>query len=254
MPTDTQLMILQDRLGHHFRSPALLLEALTHGSYLQDNAEAGPHNQRLEFLGDSVLQFIITDALYREFTTEREGVLSRRRAVLSKGEFLTKMARDLGLDICLRLSKSEHDTGGRTRASTLEDAFEALIGALYLDTDLATTRKLVLKWYGPLGDRLILTEEAENPKGRLQELVQPAHGNTALRYEVTATTGPRHARAYEVAVFLHDEKLGTGQGSSKKHAEEEAARAGLAYLQAASPPAGGLQAPSTPSANLQSNP
>ena len=122
---------------------------------------------------------------------------------------------------------------------TLEDAFEALIGALYLDTDLATTRKLVLKWYGPLGDRLVLNEEAENPKGRLQEMVQPAHGNTALRYEVTATTGPRHARAYEVAVFLHDEKLGTGQGSSKKHAEEQAARTGLAYLQAKHPPAGG---------------
>ena len=231
MPTDAQLSALQERLGYQFRRPALLLEALTHGSYLQEQPEAGPHNQRLEFLGDSVLQFIITDALYREFTIEREGVLSRRRAVLSKGEFLTKMARDLGLDICLRLSKSEDDTGGRARASILEDAFEALVGALYLDSDLATTRQLVLKWYGPLSDRLVLTEEAENPKGRLQELVQPAHGNTALRYEVLTTTGPRHARAYEVAVFLLDEKLGTGQGTSKKHAEEEAARAGLLFLQ-----------------------
>jgi ribonuclease-3 len=237
MATEAQLSILQARLGYQFRSPALLREALTHGSYLQDQPEAGPHNQRLEFLGDSVLQFIITDALYREFTTEREGVLSRRRAVLSKGEFLTQMARDLGLDTCLHLSKSEADAGGRSRASTLEDAFEALIGALFLDSDLPTTQRLVLHWYGPLAARLALSEGAENPKGRLQELLQPAHGNTALRYEVLGTSGPRHALSYEVAVYLHDEKLGTGRGTSKKSAEEEAARAGLAYLVAKNSPA-----------------
>lgn len=238
MSTDEQLSTLQARLGYQFRSPALLREALTHGSYLQEQPEAGPHNQRLEFLGDSVLQFIITDALYREFTTEREGVLSRRRAVLSKGEFLTQMARDLGLDACLLMSKSEADAGGRGRASTLEDAFEALIGALYLDRDLATVQLLVLRWYGPLAARLLLSEEAENPKGRLQELVQPGHGNTALHYDVLSTSGPRHALAYEVAVFLHAEKLGTGHGTSKKSAEEEAARAGLAFLRAKASAAG----------------
>ena len=221
---------LQARLGYHFRTPALLREALTHGSYLQDQPEAGAHNQRLEFLGDSVLQFIITDALFREFTLEREGVLSKRRAVLSKGEFLTQMARDLGLNTCLRLSKSEDATGGRTRASTLEDAFEALTGAIYLDSDLATVQKLVLKWYGPLLDRLVLAEDAENPKGRLQELIQPAHGNVALRYEVLTTTGPLHARTFSVAVILHEQTIGTGHGSSKKSAEEEAARAGLIFL------------------------
>ena len=225
-----KLAALQKRLGYEFRTPALLLEALTHGSYLQECPDAGPHNQRLEFLGDSVLQFIITDALYREFRGEREGVLSRRRAVLSKGEFLTQMARDLGLDACLRLNRSEDEAGGRSRASTLEDAFEALVGALYLDSDLATTRQLVLAWYGPLADRLVLSEDAENPKGRLQELVQPKHGNNALRYEVLSTTGPRHARAYEVAVFLNDSQLGTGSGSAKKSAEEAAARAALQTL------------------------
>ena len=223
---------LESRLGYRFRDQALLQEALTHGSYLQDDPAAGAHNQRLEFLGDAVLHFIITDALYRQSTTEREGVLSRRRAILSKGEFLTRLAHDLGLDASVRLSKSEEDTGGRARASILEDAFEALVAAIYLDSDLATTQKVVLGWYGPLAARLALAEDAENPKGRLQELLQPGHGNTALRYEVVTTTGPRHARAYEVAVFLHDEKLGTGRGSSKKIAEEAAASAGLAYLRA----------------------
>ena len=231
-----KITALQQRLGYEFRSAPLLLEALTHPSYLQDHPKAGPHNQRLEFLGDSVLQFILTEALFGEFTAEREGVLSRRRAVLSKGGFLTQMARDLGLDAALRLSKSEDDTGGRTRASILEDAFEALVGALYLDSDLATTRERVLAWYGPLAARLAMSEDAENPKGRLQELIQPEHGNTALRYEVVATSGPRHAREYAVAVFLKDRQLGTGSGPSKKVAEEVAARAALGVLRAEAGP------------------
>ena len=115
------------------------------------------------------------------------------------------------------------------------DAFEALAGAIYLDSDLATVQKLVLKWYGPLLDRLVLAEDAENPKGRLQELIQPAHGNVALRYEVLTTTGPLHARTFSVAVILHEQTIGTGQGSSKKSAEEEAARAGLIFLRTTQP-------------------
>ena len=230
-----RLKSLESRLGYRFQSQALLTEALTHPSYLQDHPKAGPHNQRLEFLGDSVLQFILTEALFGEFTAEREGVLSRRRAVLSKGGFLTQMARDLGLDAALRLSRSEDDTGGRTRASILEDAFEALVGALYLDSGLATTRERILAWYGPLAARLATSEDAENPKGRLQELIQPEHGNTALRYEVVSTSGPRHAREYEVAVFLKDRQLGTGSGPSKKVAEEVAARAALTTLRTENP-------------------
>jgi ribonuclease-3 len=230
MPASREQSALQKKIGYSFRNPALLAEALTHSSYLQDDPAAAPHNQRLEFLGDSVLQFIITAALYRDYPAEREGVLSRRRAVLSKGEFLTRMARDLGLDASLRLSKSEEAGGGRQRASILEDAFEALVGAIYLDSDLATTQGLVLGWYGPLADRLALAEDAENPKGRLQELVQPTHGNSALSYAVSATSGPRHARVYEVEVLFDGRKIGSGSGPSKKVAEEAAARAALTVL------------------------
>ncbi len=234
VPTnDPNLNELEKRLGYRFANRALLLEALTHGSYLQDDPNAGPHNQRLEFLGDSVLQFVLTDALYREFPTEREGVMSRCRAILSKGGFLTQMARDLGLDACLRLNWSEDQAGGRNRASILEDAFEALVGAVYLDSDLATIRQLILTWYGPLKERLAVSEDAENPKGRLQELVQPDHGNSAIRYEVAATNGPRHARIYDVDVYLLEKKIGTGSGTSKKNAEEAAARVALASLRAA---------------------
>ena len=226
------LAALQDRLGHRFRNAGLLTEALTHPSYLPDNPGAGPHNQRLEFLGDSVLHLLLAEALFREFPGEREGVLSRRRAVLTKGEFLSRLALDLGLAPALRIGRSEEDAGGRTRASILEDTLEAVVGALYLDSDFETTRRVVLGWYGPLASRLALSEDADNPKGQLQEIVQPEHGNSALRYEVVESTGPNHARAYEVAVFLLDREIGRGSGSSKKAAEEAAARAGLVTLRA----------------------
>jgi ribonuclease-3 len=230
MPHTAKHAALQKRLGYTFKNPALLNEALTHASYLQDHPKAGAHNQRLEFLGDSVLHFVLSEALFHEFPAEREGVLSRRRAGLTKGEFLSKLAHDLGVDAGLHLGQSEEDAGGRTRASILEDAFEAIVGAIYLDSDFATARKVILAWYGSLAARLALTESGENPKGQLQEIVQPEHGNNALRYDVIDSTGPKHAREYEVAVYLHEQKLGSGRGSSKKSAEEAAARAALETL------------------------
>jgi ribonuclease III len=221
---------LEKRLGHAFVRADLLTEALTHPSYLQDHPQSGPHNQRLEFLGDAVLHFLLTEALFLAAPAEREGVLSRRRAVLTKGKFLSQLARDLGLDKAVRLGRSEDDSGGRNRDSILEDAMEAVIGALFLDTGIAETRRLVLGWYGPLAARLDGVEQVENPKGRLQELVQPEHGNDALRYTVDATTGPRHARQFTVSVHLRDRLLGTGHGTSKKAAEEAAARAAMLAL------------------------
>lgn len=229
MPTDdSRLTALQHRLGYKFRSPALLRCALTHPSYLQDEPAAGPGNQRLEFLGDSVLQLTLSEALYQLYPEEREGALSKRRATLGRGRFLSGLARDLGLDRALLLGQSEEQTGGRGRESTLEDAFEALVGAVYLDSDFATARRAVLAWYGSLPARLSVLLGADNPKGRLQELVQPVHGNRALRYEVAHMTGAPHEREYEINVYLRDQLLGSGRGTSKKLAEEAAARAALA--------------------------
>ena len=221
---------LQTRLGYAFRDQALLESALTHASYLPDHPEAGPGNQRLEFLGDSVLQLILSETLFQLYPDEREGLLSKRRAALTNGKFLSRLARDLGLDSALRLSESEEQTGGRRRASIMEDAFEALVGALYLDSDFATASRVVLGWYGPLPERLAALLGEDNPKGRLQELIQAGHGNRALRYEVTRAVGAPHEREYEVTVHLHDRLLGTGRGSSKKLAQEAAARAALAAL------------------------
>jgi ribonuclease III len=229
-PKQNPLDALQQRLTYQFRNVQLLERAVTHASLLQDRPEVGESNQRLEFLGDAVLQLVLTESLFNLFPTDREGVLSRYRAALANGVFLTQVARDIGLDTCLRLAASEESTGGRNRPSALEDAFEALVGAIYLDSDLPTTRRIVLALFGELPGRLATLEQADNPKGRLQELVQPQHGNNALRYQVVHITGEDHARQYEVSVHLLDRSLGVGRGPSKKLAEEAAARVALAAL------------------------
>jgi ribonuclease-3 len=223
---------LEQRIDHAFRDRTLLERAVTHPSLLQDQPQLTESNQRLEFLGDAVLQLVLTEALFALFPADREGLLSKRRAALANGTFLARLAREIGLDVALRLGASEEATGGRSRAAASEDAFEALIGAVYLDAGLEAARRCVLNIYGELPARLAIVEGVENPKGRLQELVQPVHGNNALRYEIVHIIGEDHAREYEVAVFLQDRSLGQGRGSSKKSAEEAAARAALAILRA----------------------
>lgn len=226
---------LEQRIGHTFRNRALLVTAVTHLSYVAEHPGTGESNQRLEFLGDAVLQILIAEALFDLFPTEREGVLSKRRALLVNGTFLALLAREIQLDACLRLGASEESTGGRTRPSSLGDAFEALVGAVYRDSDIDRVRRVVMDLYGPLGDRLATVEDAENPKGRLQEFVQPKHGNQAVRYEVTAMFGEDHAREYEVAAYVLERVRGIGRGTSKKLAEEAAARAALAALRSEEP-------------------
>mgnify|MGYP003333267950 CR=1 FL=1 len=227
------LAALQDRLGHAFRDVRLLERALTHPSILQDTPGFDGNNQRLEFLGDAVLQLALSHELFQLFPTEREGGLSRRRAVLANGAFLAALAREAGIADCLRLGTSEENTGGRNRTSSLEDAFEAVIGAVYLDGGFAVAQAVVQRLYGDLQARILASEPGDNPKGRLQEIVQPAHGNFALRYELVRAEGEDHARTYEVAVFLLDRRLGSGRGTSKKLAEEAAARAALEVMQKA---------------------
>ncbi len=231
------LQELQQRIGHVFRDPALLRCALTHVSYTSEHPADGESNQRLEFLGDAVLHLVIGEALFELYPDEREGPLSRRRALLVNRPFLAHLAREIHLDRCLRLGPSEESSDGRNRTSTLGDGFEAIVGAVYREAGFAAARRIVLALYGPLPRRLAALEDSENPKGRLQELVQPRHGNHAIRYEVVGTTGEDHARAYEVAVFVLDRECGRGTGTSKKLAEEAAARIALATLRADGPPA-----------------
>ncbi|MBM3873870.1 MAG: ribonuclease III [Verrucomicrobia bacterium] len=219
---------LEQRLGYRFRNRSLLVQALTHVSCAAEGTGGLETNQRLEFLGDAVLELVLSEQLFAALPTAREGELSRRRAALTKGAVLAQLARDLRIGETLHVSPAEAAAGGRTRDAALEDALEALIGAIYCDADWATVRGVVRAWYGDLGPRLTgLDTPQENPKGQLQERVHPEHGTQALRYEVAGTTGPDHDRRYEVVVRLAGTEIGRGSGPSKKSAEEEAARDAL---------------------------
>jgi len=259
------LRLLEERIGYRFRDLALLELALTHPSALNEiprgriekkqGRDRDQSNQRLEFLGDSVLQLIFSEALYRLYPEDREGALSTKRFALVKGSTLSALAREIALYAHIRVGQSERTNTGSAseggnatdrsntgttslRDSILEDAFEALVAAIYLDSDLGTTREVVLRLYGDLSPKLAAAAHDTNPKGRLQERVQPLYGNDALHYETIATHGEAHAREFEVALTLHDQQpdgsntsrrlLGTGRGSSKQRAEEAAARAALA--------------------------
>lgn len=205
--------------------------SLTHPSYIKEEGTEAIHNQRLEFLGDSVLSLILAEKLFELYPDEREGVLAKGRSALAKGSFLSELGRKLKLAEFLRMSRHEENTGGRERASTLEDALEAVVGAIYLDSDYPTTRDVVLPWYGPLEDVLKHTLEHENPKGKLQEHIQGESPQSAIEYQVLATSGPDHEKKFTVQVLVDGHSKGKGNGNSKKEAEESAARRALKTLQ-----------------------
>ncbi|MGA2051675.1 MAG: ribonuclease III [Opitutales bacterium] len=229
-PRDPSLEALQERIGYRFRRRELLDEALTHPSYAQQEQHKVRHNQRLEFLGDAVLSLILAERLYHDLPGEREGSLARARSALGKGELLAALARRLGLPACLRLADGDIEAGGRDWASSQEDAFEAMIGAVYLDSDYPTAQGVVLRWFGDLDELRAELLTGDNPKGRLQEwLAQRGLGKT-MRYRLASTTGPDHAKVFLVELTVQDELLGQGEGRSKKEAEEQAARAALARL------------------------
>ncbi len=216
-------------LGRKFNDRELLRRALTHPSAVEDT-DADGFYERLEFLGDSVLGFIIAEETFSRFPTMREGGMTRIKVSLVAGTVLSGVARDLGLLDALIVGESERGTGGRGLNSALENAYEALTAALYLDGGLEAAREWVLRTLGPL-----ITEEAattpENPKSRLQELVQ-ARGESP-EYETTAIDGPPHDRTFVVTVDVSGVRLGVGSGRTKREAEAAAAMVALATLAAA---------------------
>lgn len=227
---EAALEALQERIGYQFRNPALLHTALTHPSRVQAEPAAGPHNQRLEFLGDAILAAILTEALYRDFPEEREGRLSRNRSILVRGASLATLARELDLVPALLTGEGEFTDDPQAFESMAEDALEALAGAIYLDSDWRTVHRTVLHWFGDLRGRLEAAEAGHNPKGRLQELVQPRLGNQAICYELVERSGPDHGLSFTVQVLIEGQPVGQGSGRSKKLAEEAAARAALESL------------------------
>ena len=219
---------LQDRLGYAFRDVSLLENALTHSSYANERRGSVSSNERLEFLGDSVLGMVTADKLYHCFPDLPEGRLSRLRAELVCEQSLHAVALDLGLGAHLRLGKGEEHSGGRERPSILADAVEAVIAAMYLDGGLDPARTFIL------GHILCGIDAGEihhvmDYKTELQEQIQ-RKADQHLRYELVETTGPDHNKRFVMAVFLNDREIGRGHGRSKKEAEQEAAKAALAGL------------------------
>lgn len=213
--------------GHTFADRELLRRALTHPSAVEDrNPDA--YYERLEFLGDSVLGFVVAEEIYRRFPSMPEGGMTRIRVSVVAGTVLGRVAAELGLADAIVFGESERGTGGRGMSSALENVYEALTAALYLDAGLETARDWVLRTVGPL----ITAESAENPenpKSALQELTQ-AHGD-APSYRVVSQDGPPHARTFTAVVEVAGKELGQGTGHSKKEAEAAAASAALKRLQ-----------------------
>ena len=220
---------LQAGLGYEFRDLALLQLALTHPSVAHEQGAPMQHNQRLEFLGDAVLQLILTNELYAKFPAFGEGPLTKARAKLVNRRSLAEKGRSLALGDHLVLSRGEEAHGGRERPSALADAFEAVLGAIFLDGGFAAAQAFVERHFreafGELSDIPIM----ENPKGELQELLQ-SHSSDAPEYHVISTSGPDHDRVFECTVHHAGRELARGQGKSKKAAESEAALAALNNL------------------------
>jgi len=221
--------VLQDRLGFTCRDDGLLKLALTHPSVAHEQGASVAHNQRLEFLGDAVLQLVLTTELYEKFPTMDEGPLTKARAQMVNRHALASQGHRLRLGEHLIVSRGEETSGGRERPSTLADAFEALLGAIYLDAGIGAARDFILRQFREDFGELQVIPNLENPKGELQELLQ-ANSAEAPQYQIETVTGPEHDRLFETAVYHQGVLLGRGRGKSKKESESRAALTALETL------------------------
>ncbi len=214
-------------LGYRFKDKGMLETALTHPSAAK-HEEKSLNYERLEFLGDSVLSFIVAAELFDLFDDLHEGGLTRIKVSLVSGESLSAVAKSIGITDLIIFGDSEAGTNGRGLHSALENVYEALVAALYLDGGIKVARKWVLATLGPYINKNA-AKEPESPKSVLQEYLQARHSKP--EYEITAESGPPHERVFEAAVYAKGELLGTGSGHSKKSAETNAAQSALEKLE-----------------------
>ncbi|MBN2869841.1 MAG: ribonuclease III, partial [Campylobacterales bacterium] len=214
----------QQRLGYHFQNKELLIEALTHKSYKQPY-----NNERLEFLGDAVLDLIVGEYLYKKFRDFDEGKLSKMRASLVNEGGFTRLANHLNLGEYIYLSNAEENNSGRTKSSLLSNAFEALMGAIYLESGLAKVQEITVHLLENVHDDISLDSLFKDYKTSLQELTQAHYGITP-EYQLIAAHGPDHKKEFEVAVVIDGKRYAAAQGKSKKQAQQEAAKIALDML------------------------
>ena len=222
--------LLESRLDYAFEDREMFVRALTHRSYLTEHPEVEHDNQRLEYLGDAVLGLVIADALFQHDDQVDEGVLSKRESRIVRKSALARVARDLGLGDFLRVGKGEVLSGGRDRASVLADAYEALLGAIYLDGGFGEAKRVVLRLQRDLLEEATTATRPSDFKSRLQEATQRRR-NLQPVYEIIDESGPAHDKTFVAEVRVDDERLGVGRGRSKQRAEQEAAAEALEAVQ-----------------------
>ncbi len=219
---------LEEKLGYTFRDPSLLENALTHSSRANESRGTLSSNERLEFLGDSILGMVVADHLYRNHPDLPEGELTRTRAALVCEESLVEVAQELNLGEYLRLGKGEEAGGGRNRPSIRADAVEAVLAAVYLDGGIGSARKIVQKYI--LSREVAGLTKPHDYKTALQELVQRESGQV-LQYRLTGEEGPDHDKRFFMEVTLNGTPIGSGTGRSKKEAEQMAAHVAIKALE-----------------------
>ncbi len=217
---------LQERVSYHFRNPHLLLQALTHRSYLYQKNGEGEDNERLEFLGDSVIELVVSTLLLARFPHLPEGGLSKARASLVKEATLASLARGVGLGETLRLGQGEEETGGREKDSILTGGMEALMAAVYLDGGYKEVFRVIEQLYTPLLEEMKGGLKDDDFKTNLQEYTQK-YLNTTPQYILAAEEGPDHDKTFEVIISIGGKLYGRGRGGSKKEAEQRAAEEAL---------------------------
>ncbi len=216
----------RNQLGFEFVNLDLLITALTHRSYVNEHRKSvSQHNERLEFLGDAVLELAVTDYLYNHFS-EPEGILTSWRSSLVRTESIGAAGDKLGYEPLLRMSRGEKNGSSRARQQILANAFEAVIGAIYLERGYDDAEKFIAKHILSKLDDILKTGSWRDPKSHLQEVSQRIDGQTPV-YRVLSEEGPDHDKVFTLGVFVGDKRMGKGTGSSKQNAQQEAARAAL---------------------------
>jgi ribonuclease-3 len=223
---------LEQILGYSFKDRQILINALTHRSFFHENPDkVDDYNERLEFLGDSVLGFVIVEYLYLSDSNLAESIMAKAKSYLVKESVLSEVATSLSLGTYLRLGKGEESTGGRTKKSLLADAAEAVFGAVYLDGGYESARQLILSLFRDKIDAVLMSGEFHDFKTELQEMTQLLFNNIP-EYRTIKQEGEEHKKIFTVDVYIEGRKFGTGFGKSKKEAETNAAHKAIKALQA----------------------
>ena len=209
-----------------FINQQLLEQAFTHRSYLNEIKSKEPSNERLEFLGDSILSFVVSDYFYRKYEEFNEGTMTNLRSQLVNTRSLAETADELGFGKLLKLSRGEEESQGRQNQSLLADSYEAFIGALFLDQGLEAAAKFITETLLPKATIIVEKKDFKDPKSLFQEYIQ-GHAHAAPNYKVLFEEGPSHAKIFTVGVYVKDQLMGQGVGKSKQEAEENAAKQAL---------------------------